>query len=253
MPRHLIDYIRHPETLDAQALTQLRALVDKYPYYQAARILYLRTLYQMHDPTFDGELRRAAVCLPSRKTLYELFEGHNLTPENPIRGSIHQKSVEVDIHAQNVDTTEEFLTNFLDSQPQPNVASDISALDAHQNYMEWLVRSGNMAETEENAPTMGQKTIDVFLDDTNGHIELRDLPEEEEDGPSPVPSPQRELPDSQLTEALAHIYIKQKHYEKARNIILRIIERKGETSRHHADLLRFLNKLIINQSNLSEN
>jgi hypothetical protein len=248
MPRHLIDYIRHPETLDAQALTQLRALVDKYPYYQAARIMYLRTLYQMHDPTFDGELRRAAVCLPSRKTLYELFEGESLSPENPIRNTIHQKTPETDTQTKDVDSTEEFLTGFLDSQPSANVTPDINALDAHQDYMEWLVRSGSITKTEDDAPIMGQATIDTFLDDTKGHITLEDIPEDEQ--PVAVPLPQRDLPESQLTEALAHIYIKQKQYEKARKIILRIIERKGETSRHHVDLLRFLNKLIINQSNI---
>lgn len=251
MPRHLIDYIRHPETLDTQALTQLRALVDKYPYYQAARIMYLRTLYQMHDPTFDGELRRAAVCLPSRKTLYELFEEQNQSPENPIRSATHQKPLEAEIRTKDVDSTEEFLTGFLDSQPSANITPDISALDAHQDYMEWFVRSGSVSKEEDNAPTMGQETIDTFLDDTKGHITLEDIPEEE--SPIPIPTPQRDLPESQLTEALANIYIKQKQYEKARKIIMRIIERKGETSKHHADQLRFLNKLIINLSNISEN
>ena len=248
MPRHLIDYIRHPESLDAQALTQLRALVDRYPYYQAARIMYLRTLYQMHDPTFDGELRRAAVCLPSRKTLYELFEGQNLSPENPIRNTIHQKTPKADTQTKEVDSTEEFLTGFLDSLPSANATPEINVLDAHQDYMEWFVRSGRISKTEDDAPVMGQTSIDTFLDDNKGQISLEDIPEDEQ--PVVIPQPQRDLPESQLTEALAHIYIKQKQYEKARKIILRIIERKGETSRHHADLLRFLNKLIINQSNL---
>ena len=85
MAKNLIDYIRRPETLDAKALTQLKALVEKYPFYHAARIVYLRTLYQMHNPEFDGELRRTAISVPSRKTLYNLFEGENARPENPCR------------------------------------------------------------------------------------------------------------------------------------------------------------------------
>ena len=167
MPRHLIDYIRHPESLDAQALTQLRALVDRYPYYQAARIMYLRTLYQMHDPTFDGELRRAAVCLPSRKTLYELFEGQNLSPENPIRNTIHQKTPKADTQTKEVDSTEEFLTGFLDSLPSANATPEINVLDAHQDYMEWFVRSGRISKTEDDAPVMGQTTIAIYNKNQN--------------------------------------------------------------------------------------
>ena len=59
MAKNLIDFIRRPETLDAKALTQLKTLVEKYPFYHAARIVYLRTLYQMHNPEFDGELRHS--------------------------------------------------------------------------------------------------------------------------------------------------------------------------------------------------
>ena len=55
MQRHLIDYIRRPDYLDLQAMAQLRELVEKYPYFHAARILLLRALYQLHDPSFDSD------------------------------------------------------------------------------------------------------------------------------------------------------------------------------------------------------
>ena len=254
MPKHLIDYIRHPEIVDAQALTQLKGLVDKYPYYHAARIQYLRMLYQTHNTLFDGELRRAAICLPSRKTLFELFEGQNVLPENPLRNSGQQKPLEYGTNTHTTDATEEFLSDFLSTRIPTEPKSDAEIADAHQDYMEWLVHSGGMAQSEENLPSMGQEKIDAFLDESHGHIELEELSENDDDDTLPTEQqPQKDLPESQLTEALAHIYIKQKQYEKARNIILRIIERKGELGKHQADQLRFLDKLIINQNNISDN
>ena len=73
MGKQVIDYIRQPESLDSQALEHLRGIVEKHPYYHAARILMLKTLYQMHDPAFDEQLRKAAIYVPSRKTLFQMF------------------------------------------------------------------------------------------------------------------------------------------------------------------------------------
>lgn len=248
MARQIIDYIRHPETLDTGALMQLRGMVDKYPYYQAARIMYLRALYEMHDPAFDGELRRAAVLLPSRRTLYELFESHNAIPDNPIRASHTQKLPANDEKATAKDSTEEFLADFLTAMPEQPAQRNGSPVDARQDYMEWLMSTGDIDQAPDS-PAMGQEKIDIFLDRNEGHIALDDnldvtpLPQAEES--TEVVG---EVPESQLTEALAHIYIKQKQYGKALRIIQRIAERRGEKQRHYMDQLRFLSKLIINQN-----
>lgn len=250
MAKHLIDYIRQPETLEAKALTQLKALVEKYPFYHAARIVYLRTLYQMHDPEFDGELRRTSISVPSRKTLYDLFESENARPENPIRGAQGQKPLLANASTPAKDTTAEFLSDFLDTLPQSQTLQASDTVDAHQDYMAWLMKSGNFEDNREDVPTMGQEKIDIFLDENEGHIELEDIDQEDIQQPTDIAAPSpREMPDSQLTEALAHIYIKQKQYGKARKIILKIAERKGECNRFLMDQLRFLDKLIINENN----
>ena len=70
MELNLADYIKHPETLDESSLERLRKLVEDYPFFQPARLLYLRNLYQLHDAAFDGELRRAAFFLPDRRALF---------------------------------------------------------------------------------------------------------------------------------------------------------------------------------------
>ena len=50
--------ISHPERLNRQTLFDLRKITAEHPYYQPARILLLKNLFLLHDPTFDDELRR---------------------------------------------------------------------------------------------------------------------------------------------------------------------------------------------------
>ncbi len=51
-----------------------RALLALYPYYQTARLLMLQNLYLLHDPSFDEELRRAAIYITDRKVIFEMVE-----------------------------------------------------------------------------------------------------------------------------------------------------------------------------------
>lgn len=67
----IAELIAHPEQLNKDTLHGLRELVAKYPYYQAARLLFLKNLFLLHDPLFGEELRRAAIYLPDRRVLFK--------------------------------------------------------------------------------------------------------------------------------------------------------------------------------------
>lgn len=66
--------IAHPEELDQETLYDLRRLVAVYPTYHAARIIFLQNLFLLHDPTFDQELRRAALLVPDRRVLFAMTQ-----------------------------------------------------------------------------------------------------------------------------------------------------------------------------------
>ena len=70
----LTELIKHPEQLDRETLYELRSLVALYPYFQTARLLMLQNLYLLHDPTFDEELRRAAIYITDRRVIFQLVE-----------------------------------------------------------------------------------------------------------------------------------------------------------------------------------
>ena len=66
--------IQHPEEMNKESLFALRELIARHPYHQTARLLLLQNLYLLHDPTFDEELRRAAIYITDRKVLFQLVE-----------------------------------------------------------------------------------------------------------------------------------------------------------------------------------
>ena len=201
MGKQVIDYIRKPESLDSQSLEHLRSIVEKYPFYHAARILLLRTLYQMHDPAFDEQLRKAAIYVPARQTLFQMFQASSLTPDSPTKRTSRAEDT-----AEGAKRTDTLINSFLDSLPQQNPTTP-RIVDATVDYMAYLmqVETGNSSS---NTPKMvGQEYIDDFLTKNEGRFDLEDLPEEET--PHTAREPKNEMENGVLTEAMARIYIKQ--------------------------------------------
>lgn len=240
MGKQIIDYIRQPESLDTQALEHLRSIVDKYPYYHAARLLMLRTLYQMHDPSFDEQLRRAAIYVPARQTLFQMFQASALKPESPARRT--SRGEEDGTPGKN---TETLIDNFLGTIPQAKQSNTPRIVDATVDYMAYLMQM-ETSSSESSTPRMvGQDYIDDFLTNSDGRFELEDLPAG--DLPPSVQEPSTDTASGILTEAMARIYIKQGKYDKAIEIIRRISLKYPKKNRYFADQIRFLEKLIINQ------
>jgi len=117
-------------------------------------------------------------------------------------------------------------------------------------------RSNKTMEDEQpvtsTAPLKGHELIDAFL--TNEKSRTRpDFPmneivsansqETEEVVPEP---PSVTIPEASFSEALAKIYLKQKRYDRALEIIKTLSLKYPEKNSYFADQIRFLEKLIIN-------
>ncbi|MCQ2360515.1 MAG: hypothetical protein MJ009_03410 [Paludibacteraceae bacterium] len=71
----LLEYIKHPERLNEKSLEDLRRLVQEYPYFQTAVLLYLRNLKNTGDLAYTSELKRTALLVADRTRLEEVMEG----------------------------------------------------------------------------------------------------------------------------------------------------------------------------------
>ena len=256
----ITELINHPEQMDRDTLYELRSILALHPYFQTARLLMLQNLYLLHDPTFDEELRRAAVYITDRKTIFQMIEAAHYQLRQQLKANSHSnvtlspKAGETS-KVTNTSRTIDLIDTFLDSIPQDDKTDEKSKrkptpADAAVDYVAYL-----LAVEDDNAgikptPQMkGQDLIDNFLEQEKGRIML-DLSSEE---PSDDDHDHEEEGEEEyFTETLARIYIKQGRYQRALDIITRLSERYPKKNAYFADQIRFLEKLIINSKKNSK-
>ena len=117
----LQQWIQHPETLNQESLYELRTLVARYPYFQTARLLYLKNLFLLHDIGFGAELRKSVLYVADRRSLFYLIEGDRYVLRRDERSVPSWEEVEEE---PGVDRTLFLIDAFLytnpDEQSQPS-------------------------------------------------------------------------------------------------------------------------------------
>ena len=245
MQRHLTDYIRRPEAMDSQSISNLQELVHRFPYYHTARILLLQALFKQHSPAFDKELRRSSSLIPNRTTLFNQIERRNYLADE------ERRKHDSDDEDQKADKTDEVINSFLSKSQQTPAPSRRVAVDATQDYIYYLMQTNPDEEellTDESKESGELEVIDNFLKNKNKRFVIRDDAEINSD--ELQPEDEQKAPNNEiLTETLAQIYIKQGKFEKAIEIIGRLSLIYPKKNRYFADQIRFLEKIIINNRN----
>ena len=251
----LINLIRHPELMDRETLYDLRSLIAQYPYYQTARLLMLKNLYILHDPTFDEELRRAAIYITDRKVIFNLVESAHYQLKTTEKTADEKKQTK---GAEQRPSTNELIDKFLETIPveeekDKSKKRKPTAADAAIDYVAYLLETEEKedvkSEETESSPTLD--LIDTFISNNEqGRIELKEdieyVPEIADEGDK---NGENEDEEGYFTETLARIYIKQGRYSQALEIIKRLNLAYPKKNAYFADQIRFLEKLIINNNN----
>lgn len=277
--------IKHPEKLNQGTLYELRTLLARYPYYQTVRLLYLKNLFLLHDPSFSDELRKAAILVADRKVLFYMIEGDRyiIRPQELIPAKDENSSG---------DRTLTLIDAFLAEQPVQEESVNAVPIDLTADYTSYFLRDKEKevlslevkTESEEIEPektlSKQESLIDNYLAKSGNADELPQTLEELEaesrgEVPAapvkaePVLNPDRfteemkktinenvteeieddedSLDESYFTETLAKIYVKQGRYSKALKIIKKLNLKYPKKNSYFADQIRFLEKLIINE------
>lgn len=253
----LVRLIEHPELMNKETLYELRNLVALYPYYQTARLLLLQNMYLLHETSFDDELRRAAIYITDRKTLFNLVEASHYHIKTAAE-KMEEEAREAQRSEQSNNRTLSIINEYLESTPKDSQNEDDDTgrkptpADAAVDYVAYLLKTESQEDKEAEAdrPQMkGQDLIDSFINDNGGKIQLQDKPtykpetEDEED----KQNEQNDYDEGYFTETLAKIYIKQGRYSKALEIIQRLNLNYPKKNAYFADQIRFLRKLILNE------
>ena len=245
----ITELINHPERLDRETLYELRSMLALYPYFQTARLLMLQNLYLLHDPSFDEELKRAAIYITDRKTIFNMVEAVHYQLQ-----SSHKAATPANTDKSS--RTVALIDNFLDSIPKDEEDENTgkpkrrpTPADAAVDYVAYLLETTDSGLQTTEAPHMkGQDLIDTFLEQEQGRILLGELPDDEPAGHHEMSANEEDTDEEYFTETLARIYIKQGRYQKALDIIGRLSEKYPKKNAYFADQMRFLEKLVINSN-----
>ncbi|MBQ1815984.1 MAG: tetratricopeptide repeat protein [Bacteroidaceae bacterium] len=221
------EWIQHPERLNEDSVGVLRRLVDKYPYYQTARLLLLRNLFNTKNPMFQQELRRSAVLLNNRKVLFDMIEGtkYHIVPQQLSSNSL---SLEDD-KDRTLSLIDDFLEN-MPSEPEKRPTKGNIPADVTTDYMAYLMQEEAEANDSNNI-------IETTIPRRPQRITL-----EEKDV---IEVPEDDVQEEEFfTETLAQIYIKQQKFERALEIIRALSADNPKKNSYFADQIRFLEKLI---------
>ena len=221
------EWIQHPERLNEDSVGLLRRLVDKYPYYQTARLLLLRNLFNTKNPMFQQELRRSAVLLNNRKVLFDMIEGtkYHIVPQQLSSNSLSWEGDK----DRTLSLIDDFLEN-MPSEPEKRPTKGNIPADVTTDYMAYLMQEEAEANDSNNI-------IETTIPRRPQRITL-----EEKDV---IEVPEDDVQEEEFfTETLAQIYIKQQKFERALEIIRALSADNLKKNRYFADQIRFLEKLI---------
>lgn len=165
--------IQHPEEMDRETLYDLRALLALYPYYQTARLLMLKNLYLLHDPSFDEELRRAAIYISDRKVIFQMIEAAHYQLK---RTQNKPQSMGILDAKKKEDRTSSLIDHFLDSIPTDAEENEKkkekrkpTPADAAVDYVSYLMETETEQKMEQPSRTIS--LIDDFIEEGGFNLE----------------------------------------------------------------------------------
>ncbi len=221
----------------ALSIDELQRLQYDYPYFQTAKFLYLKKLHNSFPERYPRALQEGALYASDRKSLFYLLESANQSWSN-----LYPEE-------KNVETRNSF--DLIDSF--------LSSHSSETSSQESLYLGNIIREIPYSIEEIEQETAHSITESNNSSFDLVDAfleksAEEKkitiESTPDSIISTENNIEDTPdeefLTESLAKIYIKQRRYSKALEIIRKLSLKYPEKNIYFADQIRFLEKLIIN-------
>ena len=235
------ELIENPDKLNKETLPQLKELTEKYPFFQVARILYVRNLFLQHSPLFGTELRKASAFVPDRSTLFAFTEGQHYKID-----SADKPSTSIETESQGDRTTkliEDFLYQAKTETQKP------TAVDLMNDYASFLVKSATQEDddydfiSDNDSPKLkGADLIDDFINKTKGkqRVEMQIIDEGKEFDSPEISSEEEEI----YTENMVNIYIKQQRFEQALEILRKICLNNPKKSSTFAQQISLLEIIV---------
>jgi len=223
--------------LNAETLPVLKNIVERYPFFQIARLLYVTNLYNLHSPEFGAELKKASVFVPDCTALFYMTEGKNyeLNIEQSYKTAIETE----EDNSRTMSLISNFLSNEGSSDSKDAPRSQPTIADLTNDYASYLNQLNLTEDTpqEEKPQINGEGLIKSFLEGSqNTHRYQFQNSGDQEFISLDTNNEEEEI----YTENMVNIYIKQGRYEQALEILRKICLNNPKKSANFASQIKLL-------------
>ena len=259
----LTEYIGQPERMNEQSLAELKDVIDEYPFFQAARMLLVKNLHSLDHIRYNNELKLAAAHISDREKMFFLLNDYqklDVAAKSDI--SVVDNYVDDTIQKQDDKKPDNEhivlpVADLLDYERENNAYFDLSDLsndnlDEFRSFSSWLKQlrdNKTQPEEQQNEKTQSDKNekmalIDNFLQKGASQRMKIDKSDSDDNEDFSIKSLQEN--DDLMTETLANIHIKQKHFSKAINIFEQLRLKYPEKNIYFALRIKELKERINN-------
>jgi tetratricopeptide (TPR) repeat protein len=262
------DLITNPMLMGENSLLELEKIVDEFPYFHVARIVYTKNLKTENDTRYTNELKKTAIYSTDRYKLHEHFHTENsLFYNEPIDTipPVPEKQIfeEAEIITNQEQVDKEIPKSIkVDSTPVPKIEH---AKDENKNVFDWqskhsrstwlkaLSESKNpesvTADDKKHENKQTASTVDKILE---GIEKLSSREKKKTMVETPVLQSniaKMSIIDNEdfVTETLAKVYEKQGNYSKAVGIWKKLLLLNPEKSSYFAARISELELIIKNK------
>lgn len=231
----LIDIIRSGRN-EGEKIREIEQLIEQYPYFSTARIVYLKMLHDTGHPAYPEKLKHHTIFIPNHKQFYRYLHGL-LSPEGDRQEQIYEpEQVAIELLEDREEEKKKSLTT--PHYQLENEFPDEKELSLDELASEWLT---NKKKKEQRQDTLIDKFIETEPSISKFSGESAVSPEITETDTNPT----KEF----LSETLAKIYVRQQLYDKAIATYLKLSLKYPEKSIYFASQIEKINEKLNNNTN----
>jgi len=261
--KNFIELLKNENAVRDMDLKQLDSVLENFPYFQSARMLYLRNLKIHNNFLFNSYLRTTASYVGDRTVLFEYItqDSNDLDVDDSaliVDEVSSEKSVETETTSEvvEVEKQESKQESKQEAKEESKETHDIINFSADDRFSfnEWLQLS-NVKEIHRRIDEKieASEKEDTKLESENPKFDLID--KFISSNPKLKPKPKGDVPSGNIalsgtkenegwmTETLAQVYIEQKKYSKAIKAYKILGLKYPEKSGFFADRIRAIKKL----------
>lgn len=159
---NFIKYLTNPLPKDNNSIGDVEKLIDKYPYFQSAHLLYLKLLFETEDFRYDRIVGNSAYVISDRNVLRKLLEREYEVVNEPVSNN------KVDANEYKIDVKlSEFEINQNKNQQKNNQINDVIDrflnFSVDKNSTKSSERMFNIDEASKDSDTDNEEVVSETL------------------------------------------------------------------------------------------